>query len=253
MRKKMLSLLALAGGALTWAGCHRDTPAPAPDPCLGVAANPLSFRFLEGFGTPTPDTAYSHQNITFEGPGKPYTSYEWQIGTDARAFTQQKVTLYFQDGEAGSYPVRLIARRPPNTACFPKDDGVDTLTKVLTLMPTTTKSPLLGKYLGANTDAPSDTFTIRIYKAPYYVYPNDPAYPPYTYLRNLSKGCTSPYFVVGQTWRGIDFDYGGDDFSCHTEVGTGYLTTNDSIRISYERNEVYPERKKHVFLGKRVR
>lgn len=234
------------------AACHHDTP--APDPCLTQQANPLSFRFLEAYGTPTPDTAYSKQDITFEGPGAPYTSYEWKVGNDARVFDKRKFSLYFYEKDAGKYPVRLIARRPANTRCFSKDDGVDTLTKVLTILPNRTlRAPVLGKFLGANTDAPNDTFTIRVFLAPNRFYPNDPTVEPFTYLRNLSKGCQSPYFDVGQTWRAINFNYGGSEFGCHTESGTGYLTTRDSIRVNYDRFEPYPQVKKHVFLGKRVR
>jgi len=248
----MRSLFLLSGAALLGlAACHRDSP--APNPCLSQLANPLRFRFLEGYGTPTPDTAYTKQDITFEGPGAPYTSYKWKVGNDARVFTKQKFSLYFYDTELGRYPVRLIAKRPLNKACFPNDDGVDTLTQVLTLVPLSRRSPLYGKYLGANSDAPTDTFTIRLFLGPNRAAPNDPAAEPYTYLRNLSKGCQSPYFDIGSSWRGINFNYGRADFSCNTETGTGYLTTRDSIRIDYERSEPYPVRKSHVFRGRRVR
>ena len=257
MLQKKMPVLALLGGTLLWAGCHRDTPiAPAPDPCVGTKANPLTFRFLENYGTPTPDTAYAKQTITFEAPGAPYTAYEWQIANDPRSFTQRRFGLYFPESAAGTLAVRLIARRPTNLRCFPKDDGVDTLTQVLTLVPRYVyRAAVYGKFLGSNADAPRDTFTVRVFRAPDYTQPTDPAAAPYDYLRNLGRGCQSPYFGIGLTWRGIFFNYGSNDYGCLVESGTGYLTTRDSIRIDYSQNESNnsPKRVNRIFKGRRVR
>lgn len=248
------SVLVLLGSTLLWAGCRDRTP--EPDPCVGAKANPLTFRFLENYGTPTPDTAYSKQTITFEGPGVPYTTYEWQVGNDPRPFAQRKFSLYFPETSTGEYRVRLIARRPPNLRCFPKDDGVDTLTQVLTLLHRGAyRGPIYGKFQGSNSDAPRDTFTIRVFSGPSYQVPADPLAAPYDYLRNLGRGCQSPYFGIGLTWRGFTFNYGRNDFGCLTESGTGYLTARDSIRLDYSQNESdrSPKRVNRVFRGRRVR
>ena len=152
--------------------------------------------------------------------------------------------------------MRLSATRPPNRQCFPKDDGVDTLTQVLTLVNRTQRrAAVYGKFQGSNTDAPRDTFTIRVHSAPDYHQPNDPAAAPYDYLRNLGRGCQSPSFGIGLTWRGIDFNYSRNDFNCVTEIGTGYLTTRDSICINYSQFESDHTftRVNRVFKGRRVR
>ena len=256
MRYKKLAAPALLGALTLVTSCHHDKPGTDPNPCQATKANPLTFRFLENYGTPTPDTAYSKQTISFEGPGAPYTSYEWRVGNDPRSFAQRKFGLYFPESSVGSVPVRLIARRPLNSTCFPKDDGVDTLTQVLTLVPRTQyHAPIYGKFLGSNADAPRDTFTVRVFSAPDYHQPNDPAATPYDYLRNLGRGCQSPFFGIGLTWRGIDFSYGGNEFNCLTEIGTGYLTTRDSIRIDYSQFEsnLTFKRVSRVFKGRRVR
>lgn len=247
--------LALLSSAVLWAGCHKDAPVtPAPDPCIGAKANPLSFRFLENYGTPTPDTAFTKQTISFEGPGAPYTTYQWQVGSDPRSFTQRKFSLYFPEAANGPYAVRLIATRPPNRQCFPKDDGVDTLTQVLTLVNRTqVPAAIYGKFLGSNTDAPRDTFSIRVFQDLDPYTPSSPIL--YDFLRNLGRGCQSPYFTIGLTWRGVWFNYGSNDFNCLTDSGTGYLTTRDSIRIDYSQNESSssPKRVNRVFKGRRVR
>ena len=255
MKTNHLLTLALLGSALLTAACHKDHPAPEPDPCLGTKANPLSFRFLESFGgTPTPDTAFVGEAITFDGPGAPYTRYEWRVGTDPRPFTQRRFTLYFPD--AGPVAVRLIAQRPANLRCFPNDDGADTLTKTLTLVRRTRyRAPIYGRFLGSNADAPRDTFTVRVFSAPDYSQPNNPGAAPVDYLRNLGRGCQSPYFGVNLAWRGISFSYGGNDYGCLTELGAGYLTTRDSIRIDYaqQENDRSLNRVNRVFRGRRVR
>ncbi len=256
MHKTTLPALALLGSALLWAGCRRDTPTPKPDPCAGVKANPLTFRFLENYGTPTPDTAFTKQTISFEAPGAPYTAYEWQVGSDPRPFTQRKFSLYFPEAATGPLVVRLIARRPPNLRCFPKDDGVDTLTQQLTLVHRTQqRAAIYGRYLGSNTDAPRDTFTIRVFSGPSYQLPVDPLAAPYDYLRNLGRGCQSPYFGIGLTWRGFWLHYGRNDFGCLTESGTGYLTTRDSIQIEYSQfaSDRSFQRVNRVFKGRRTR
>jgi hypothetical protein len=254
MRAIRIPALVLLGGALLIASCHHDGKEAEPNPCQAAKANPLAFRFLESYGTPTPDTAYVKQDITFDGPGAPYISYEWRVGTDPRSFTQRKFSLYFPESSTGSVAVRLIARRPLNSACFPKDDGIDTLTQVLTLVQRAQyQAPVYGKFLGSNVDAPRDTFTIRVLTGP------DPYNPggltPYDFLRNLSRGCQSPYFTVGLTWRGLNFSYGGNEYRCLTEAGLGYLTTRDSIVVRYSQFESSTSltRVNRVFKGRRVR
>lgn len=240
-------LLVLASASLGLPGCHDKTP--APDPCQGQLANPLTFRFIEAFGTPTPDTAYNNQPMVFEAPGAPYTSYQWLVGQlDVR--TGQRISVRFDGQTRGAIPVRLIATRPPNTACFKNDDGVDTLTKVLTLVPDySLRAPIYGRFQGADKSTPNDTFTVRIYQGANFYYPNNPAAEPTNYIVGVPKGCRKPYFDIGLTWRGITASSGG---CTGLNITKGYLTTRDSIRLEY-RTQVFPTIIDKVFLGKRIR
>ena len=239
----LLALLAAAG--LSLPACHEKEP--LPDPCKGQKAKPLTLNFTEAFGTPTPDTAYNNQPMAFEAPGAPYTSYKWLIGPiDER--TGRRIGVSFNDQTLGAIPVRLIATRPLNLACFPKDDGVDTLTRTLTLMPNRDpRAPIYGKFQGANLDAPADTFSVRIYSGPDWQFPNSPR--PLNYLVGIPKGCRVPYRDIGLTWRGVVATSGG----CTSfNVNKGYLTTRDSVRLEY-RAQVSPTIIDRVFVGKRVR
>ena len=216
-------------------------------PCHALKANSLTFHYLEYTGTPSADTVYNNQPVTFVGPGAPYTAYEWLVGPSTRR-TAQTFALSFDAKTRGNIPVRLIARRPPNTACFPHDDGIDTLTQILTLMPNQARSPIYGKFQGANRSSPRDTFTVRVYQGPNFDHPNNPAADLTNYLTNLPKGCQTPYFEIGLAWRGVHFASGG----CKDSNGMGYLIGHDSIRIVYTPQYIPPV-VEEVFLGKRIR
>lgn len=245
MSSALRFLLFLGGGLfLVLGSCRHDQP--LPDPCAGAKANPLAFHYLEYTGTPTADTAYNKQVISFVGPGIPYTAYHWQVGPVITRTTQQ-FALSFDDQIVGPIPVQLIAHRPPNTACFPHDDGIDTLTQLLTLVPRPSlRAPIYGKFQGANRSSPQDTFTVRIYSGPNYTYPTNPRADPTDYVSNLPKGCKMPYVYVGLSWRGAFMDTGGCGLN-----GTGYLVSHDSLRIAY-RTQISPVIVDEVFLGKRI-
>jgi hypothetical protein len=240
-------LLAISG--LSLAGCRDRISVPSP--CQGQVANPLTMRFVEAFGTPTPDTAYNNQPITFEAPATPYTSYNWLFGQVDRR-TGQRVGVSFDAKTLGAVSVRLIAARPPNTACFRNDDGIDTLTKTLILVPyRDQRAPIYGRFRGANKDTPKDTFTVRIYQGPNYAYPNNPAAEPSNYIVGVPKGCRRPYLDIGLTWRGIT-SAGGSGGCTGLDITRGYLTTRDSLRLEY-RTQVSPVVIDKVFTGARVR
>lgn len=236
-------------------GCHHKGGEDTPNPCQTAKANPLTFQILEYSDTPTPDTTYNNQTISFVGPGAPYTAYEWLVGPTTTR-TAQQFALSFDANTVGKISVRLIAHRPPNTACFPHDDGVDTLTRVLTLVPfldptlplRNPRAPIYGKFLGANRSAPRDTFTVRIYQGINYSYPKDPTAPPTDYVSNLPKGCRLPYFDNYLGWRGVFMQLGG----CSGLQGRGYIIGRDSIRLTYRTPGQLTD-VEQVFLGKRVR
>ncbi|RTQ51397.1 hypothetical protein EJV47_06220 [Hymenobacter gummosus] len=227
----------------------RDPAPPAPAPCSAADRNPLRFTVTEAFGAAALDTLYTGGPVGFAGPGAPYTAWQWLVGPattrDTRTFG-----LSFDRTFTGPLPVRLIARRPPNPHC-PGDDGVDTLTRVFTFVPRDLQQyrpAVFGKFLGANTDTPRDTFTVSIYLGPNFDFPNHPGAPLMPYLSGLPKGCATPYFEVGIDWRGANATSGG----CLGTSARAVLTTRDSIRIQY-RATVLPQIIDKVFLGRRVR
>jgi len=255
MSHRVVTLLLVGGSFLSvMSSCHHDKEKDgSPTPCQGLKANPLTFQLLEYSGTPTPDTTYNDQTVSFIGPGAPYTAYEWLVGPTTKR-TTQKFVLVFGANTVGNIPVRLIAHRPLNTACFPHDTGVDTLMRVLTLVPSlperNPRAPIYGKFQGALRSAPRDTFTVRIYQGKNYFYPTDPTAPPTDYVSNLPRGCTRPYIDNYLGWYGVHFD----GLGCTSFGGTGYIFGRDSLRLSFRTKPApIPDEANEVFLGKRVR
>jgi hypothetical protein len=243
------TLLLVGITSLILAGCRDRTSTPTP--CQGQVANPLTMQFVEAFGTPTPDTAYNNQPMVFEAPAAPYTSYRWLFGqVDAR--TGRRVGVNFDNKTLGQIAVRLIATRPPTTACYRNDDGIDTLTKTLTLVPyRDQRAPIYGRFRGADKDTPNDTFTVRIYQGPNYAYPSVPGAEPSNYIVGVPKGCRKPYLDIGLTWRGIT-SAGGSGGCTGLDITRGYLTSRDSLRLEY-RTQVSPTIIDKVFVGTRIR
>ena len=98
--------------------------------------------------------------ISFSANDANAMSYEWQVGNNSSSQTTKDFGLYFDD-TVGTIPVRLIIHSTPNTICFPDDDGIDTVTRYLTVrsMP---QPYLIGKFKGYNTDNPAQEFIIEI-------------------------------------------------------------------------------------------
>lgn len=87
-------------------------------------------------------------------------SYQWQVGSNAISQTVRSFSLDFSD-TIGTIPVCLIVKSKPNLICFPNDDGIDTVTKYLTIKHFK-EFPLKGKYKGYLSNDPSTEFIIEI-------------------------------------------------------------------------------------------
>lgn len=86
-------------------------------------------------------------------------SYEWQVGNNTTSQTTKEFGLYFTD--TMTINVRLIMTSTPNTKCFPNDDGIDTIDRVLSIR-NVQPHPMWGTYSGHTTDNPNVDFTIEI-------------------------------------------------------------------------------------------
>ena len=70
--------------------------------------------------------------------------YNWKLGSET--ITDREFERTFgETAPAGVYKATLIVDKTPDAACFPLDDGKDTITKKFTLMPHY-QLPIMGKY-----------------------------------------------------------------------------------------------------------
>jgi hypothetical protein len=143
---------------------------PEPDPCASL--EPVTARFVIGerimnWGYEEidtlviSDTVLTWSYVQFRAPAG-YDSYEWQVGTEEegmKTYSGDSVVQIQIVHPWEALPVSLIVRDEPNTACFPQDDGIDTLTRILTVIDRD-KSPAFGRYQGYLESNPTDTFTV---------------------------------------------------------------------------------------------
>ena len=167
---KYLKILLIALTTLIFGcKCQRD---PEPDLCRDKKATSADFftyrAFSAGIGFKDPieitDSFAMYAKtkfvtVNFKAKDSLAKKYEWYIGDDPRVKNGRETLLGFSD-VFGKIKVTLIVTKAPNTKCFPTDDGKDTLAKFITLF---YEDPpkILGRYKGANTDAPLDSFIVQ--------------------------------------------------------------------------------------------
>jgi hypothetical protein len=137
------------------------------NPCDGLTQPKADFAFKEILNDTAfyADTIFRDNYVNFVA-SKPYQSVLWKIGNDPRDFKSANFTLSFVNS-LETITVNFTGWSTPNTQCFPDDKGVYNGIKQLTIVeqfdkPNVTLSPLVGRYRGAFTNTPNDTFTLRI-------------------------------------------------------------------------------------------
>ncbi len=241
-----------------------------PNPCEGLEPFKASFsmgiHFTGGSGEweidtlIVSDTVINRKFITFLAEDGYYT-YEWQIGNDPRVFTEQRVSLFFEYPE-DSLKIQLIASKKANTACFPQDDGIDTVVQYLTIIEQK-DNPVIGRYKGYFESDPDTEEEVEV------IYDGE-GYQ----INNINKGCFPLenyqggignlvtykviYFGAG-IWGGIDYAYPNQ---CMDPRGWLVLDTQtDSLLVTFSQGarndqppyEVWPDiRTYDVYHGKKI-
>lgn len=252
---KIINIIFFAFILMSLVSCHNDVftkqpPTPIPDPCIipisqrhyFIVANQVDDRFFPS------DTIFPG-TIRLSAPTI-YTSITWQIGNDARLFFKNNQLINFPNA-IGTVYIKFIGTRPTD-ACLPKDRGVDTLTKTLTIVPYNYRHPrsaIEGIYLGANTNTPQDTFSVRIFNRHNPRDTTDYAINVY----NLNKGCPGLDINVIPAYKALKFNQTRGDASCHGVYGVASLDSVDrrKLKITYNEQLVpgQPEYAARVFIG----
>jgi len=158
----LLSVFFLAIGSCRKKHCHdpKNPECENYDPCFGK--NPVTADFIFGGLAPIdyPDYTMCTDTIFMSGGEdrrgldygvvmkfqalEPNAKYTWKLG--AETINEKEFERWFiKSGLPGVYQATLIVEKTPDAACFPKDDGKDTITKKFTLMPHY-QLPIMGKY-----------------------------------------------------------------------------------------------------------
>lgn len=167
MKKQLtfLVLLALLGAfVFSLEGCGDKVE----NPCASLKETSADFTIMEDFSYLVEyndnwpyyacDTVAT-KFVKFTATDSVADSYFWSIG--AGRYTTRIVKLNFANSSETVVPVTLVVKKKPNIDCFPKDDGLDTVTrKVYFIDPCRTQ--INGKFFGANEDEPNKKFTIEI-------------------------------------------------------------------------------------------
>lgn len=248
--------------------CVDETNPECPnyDACWDQGEVSAEFRIIESsrFGpmhvldTMYYDTFYTGDLITEAIQQHDDWTYRWIIG--AGEYDGVSTALDYRSANYGA-PVQmtLIVEGPPNTACFPDDDGRDTVTRVVyrRSLPYE-KINILGTYHGYLNGNPSDTTTIAFLFYPDLV--NNPDEHAYKAI-NLKRGCSWGWGDAVFTNRKMKFSNGGS-VMCDNPRGLLVLDPGkaedwDSVRIDYslmDRSVPISQGKRldFVFHGRRV-
>lgn len=158
MKKIVLFLVGVLLSAVA-ESCHEDNT--QPNPCDGVVPTSADFTMKElilDTLKPEADTIFTDNTVEFSAKYDA-DEYEWKLSGDDRTWTTKSFKLQFYKF-IGNVDVRLIVKRKTvNKQCTPDDDGIDTVTRRLTVV----RIPAIaGTYRGVNVENPQDTFTVMI-------------------------------------------------------------------------------------------
>ena len=151
--------------------CDDPTNPECPNyvnPCEGLTevtaiieiAEQASTAVYDDIFVPT-DIVIDESNVRFRCPVN-FASYTWLLGTEE--IHDQEFVRYFNGYTGQTISVTLIIQKAPELACFPSDDGLDTLTKTFYVIDRCSPS-LEGVYRGAWDDMPMDSFELSLLAA----------------------------------------------------------------------------------------
>lgn len=265
--------------ALLFATC-KETEPPAENSCQNAQEVSADFaievavgdRYFDG------DSIYVQNLVRFRAKQK-LDNYLWVLGAETISTQSFSRTLFPQ----GTWiNVTLMVKSKPNTACFPNDNGMDTLTKrfyvwpsnpeekILNKPPTIPSFPIYGTYRGYKASNPSkevyvtlqDTFWLNDNNEPYYVgvvkgIPYDKSN-----STKISRTYDIQAFVSGFSPLAIQLEIRGYGFGKEERLartqGYAWLERNrNQITIEYEYADTLPNdfidfKYKDTFKGVRV-
>jgi hypothetical protein len=226
--------------------CHKHHD---PDPCANLHPVSASFRTEEDFSYVVSGWIYYNtdtiatRRVKFTA-NEENATYLWKIGTGT--YTQKSFFVDFPDSfllNKTSVPITLIVNKNPSP-CFPNDNGMDTITKVIHFTDRTLEQ---GKFNGYWESNPSDTFTVTIsYKYNSFIHSIQ------LYLNNFDRdtGCS---VFSNSTGADKEVTFFSQYSTCARPCGNMMIgPDNNSITIKYTLQDTVSNIvTSHTFIGKR--
>ena len=232
--------------------CPDDPVKVEPDPCEGKTPVTADFDiYMKMYDAISKSNFYYHSDtvlksnyVIFEAKGD-YEYYEWQLGDDPTIYTGDQQLFRFKN-PWGELKMRLIVKNPPDTLCFPDDDGIDTVYKTITVIERDSAA-IIGSYIGYHTSDTLDTFIVDVkYEG------MDRGLVFY----NINRGFHLPENINGNIvqirWENkyaiMKSDY---CYSFGSQSPDGYAelqADNKTLIVNYEAGP-YDDRKEYTFIG----
>jgi hypothetical protein len=186
-------------------------------------------------GNPANFDSINDVYIEFEAPYEDALSYEWWVGSDPTPKTERSFGLYFDD--TMTIAVTLIMTSPINEQCIPGDDGMDTISRVLSIK-NVSPHPMWGSYYGYDLEDPNNPYTIEIDTMTQYFSFLTPPYACREVIKNLPEGKINPIFFVR------DFGYTTRSF-----LGTGFQSApyNDIIYVGDKPTGLFEDQTRGIY------
>jgi hypothetical protein len=140
--------------------------APTPvDPCAGSQEVSADFTieehvsYLPNLWRLTTNGVFSDNTLRIR-PLNDNVNCKWILGVDT--IQASEYSFHFPTGSYGqTFPIKLIVTGSIDTVCFPNDNGMDTITKYITVYDSC-QMPIIGKYRVAWDSAPTDSFDVKL-------------------------------------------------------------------------------------------
>jgi hypothetical protein len=159
--------------------------------------------------------------------------YKWIIGSDT-IYNREHSFVFGEEFCGGIYPLTLIVSGQPDHICFPNDNGLDTLTKLIHIVDGF-DNPIWGRFKVAWNDQPNDSFEVKL-NIVNIVGPNFQIYAHnFTQIPELDS-CATGYNAMGYKF----LELSANAIDCRSLSGKFWINPDNSFEAEY-RFDIDPE------------
>lgn len=137
------------------------------DPCFGLSGTSADFDMISCINCNYSDSLMRKADTIMGGlvyfeAQESLDTYTWKVGSDPRIFTEKRFRLRFSDFK-GPINIQLVGTKRINPNCFPDDDGIDTVNKILYVTGGLPDSliPITGVFEGYDESEPDSIYQIE--------------------------------------------------------------------------------------------